>query len=50
MYQFFQKYGMIATAADLERQQRILGRKPRSFDTFVAETVPQWKSALPRAA
>ena len=50
MYQFFQKFGATAAAADLERQQRILGRKPRSFDDFVKETITQWKGALPQAA
>ncbi len=50
MYQFFQKYGATAPAADLKRQQRVLGRKPLPFDDFVKETVPQWRSAVPRAA
>jgi uncharacterized protein YbjT (DUF2867 family) len=50
MYQFFQTHGAAATAEDLEKQQKILGRRPRSLDDFVKEIVPAWKSAVPRAA
>ncbi len=50
MYQFFQSYGAAATAEELEQQRMILGRDPRSFDDFVREIVPAWKSAVPQAA
>lgn len=50
MYNFYQEHGMAATEEDLESQQEILGRPPRSFDDFVKEIIPEWKAALPRAA
>jgi len=50
MYNFYQEHGMAATDEDLENQQKILGRAPRSFDDFVKEIIPEWKAALPRAA
>jgi len=43
MYQWFQDNGLIATPEDLERTARILGRGPRAFDDFAAETAAQWK-------
>ncbi len=50
MYRFYQEHGMTATEEDLESQQEILGREPRSFDAFVREIIPEWKAAMPRAA
>ncbi len=50
MYQFYQNHGAIATAEDLEKQQKVLGHKPRSFGDFVKEIIPAWKSAVPQAA
>ncbi len=50
MYQFYQNHGAAATEEDLEKQQKILGRGPRSFDDFVREIVPAWTSAVPQAA
>lgn len=44
MYEHFQKEGMIATAEDLERQNELLGRKPRKFEDFARETARVWVS------
>jgi uncharacterized protein YbjT (DUF2867 family) len=43
MYQHFQKHGLIATAADLALQQKVLGRPPRRYEAFVEEIAPAWK-------
>lgn len=37
------KKGLLATPEHLVKTERILGTKPRSFDSFVAETVKVWK-------
>ncbi len=50
MYKFYQDHGMAASAADLERQQRLLGRKPHSFEDFVKEVAGEWKEATAQAA
>jgi len=50
MYQFFQDNGMIASKDDLERTQKLLGHKPRTFDDFVREIVMEWKSTVAKAA
>ena len=50
MFRFFQEYGMAATEEELENQNKILGRAPRSFDDFVRGIAPEWKTAVPRAA
>ncbi len=50
MYRYYQDHGMVASEADLEKQQKLLGRKPRAFDDFVKEVVSEWKAALARAA
>lgn len=42
MYQYCQEYGFIATASELQSQEKILGHEPRSFKKFVAEVVPNW--------
>ncbi len=42
MYAFFQQHGLKATPADLERQTKLLGHKPRRFDDFAKETAKMW--------
>ena len=44
MYEFFQTNGMIASKADLEKTQTLLGKKPRTFDDFVKKIAKEWKS------
>jgi hypothetical protein len=39
MYDHFQKKGFIATSEDLVQTERILGRKPTSYDAFASEVV-----------
>jgi uncharacterized protein YbjT (DUF2867 family) len=43
MYGHFQRNGLKASAADFERQARILGHPPRRFEDFAAETARAWK-------
>lgn len=43
MYAFFQEKGLQASPAAIERQTRLLGHAPRSFETFAAETASAWK-------
>ncbi len=50
MYKFYQDHGMTATAADLEKEQRLLGHKPRRFEEFVREVATEWKEAQAKAA
>jgi len=50
MYQFFHDRGMISAAEELEKTQKLLGRKPRSFDEFVKETTSEWRRKVPKAA
>jgi hypothetical protein len=50
MYGFFQEKGMIASTDDLEKTQKLLGKKPRTFDDFVKEMVAEWKSKVAKAA
>lgn len=50
MYQFFQDNGMIASKDDLEKTQKLLGHKPRTFDDFVKEISMEWKSTVAKAA
>jgi len=50
MYAFFQEKGMIASEEDLEQTQKLLGRKPRTFDDFVKEMAAEWKIKAPKAA
>jgi len=50
MYQFFQDKGMIAAKDDLEKQIKLLGRKPRTFDAFVKELSLEWRAMMPKAA
>ncbi|MGH7572127.1 MAG: SDR family oxidoreductase [Gemmatimonadota bacterium] len=44
MYRFFQEKGLAATGEELDEMRRILGREPRSFDDFAAETASRWKA------
>jgi hypothetical protein len=50
MYQFFQDNGMIATKDELEKMQKLLGKKPRIFDEFVKEITVEWRSKGMKAA
>jgi uncharacterized protein YbjT (DUF2867 family) len=50
MYGFFQEKGMIASEEDLEKTQKLLGHKPRTFDDFVKEIAVEWKSKVAKAA
>jgi uncharacterized protein YbjT (DUF2867 family) len=50
MYEFFQANGMIATKGELEKTQKLLGHKPRTFDDFVKEITVEWKSKVAKAA
>lgn len=42
MYAFFQEHGLKATPDDIARQTTLLGRAPRTFEDFAAETARQW--------
>ncbi len=44
MYRFIQENGLAATDAELDEMRRILGREPRSFDDFAAETAARWSA------
>ncbi len=44
MYAFFQKSGLKATAADIDRLTKLLGHAPRSFEDFAAETASAWRA------
>lgn len=50
MYQFFQNNGMIASKDDIEKTEKLLGRKPHSFDEFVKEITLEWRSKVGKAA
>jgi uncharacterized protein YbjT (DUF2867 family) len=50
MYEFFQANGMIATKNELEKMQKLLGHKPRTFDDFVKEITVEWRSKVAKAA
>lgn len=50
MYRFFQDNGMIASKEDLERTEKLLGKKPRTFDAFVKEIALEWKGKVAKAA
>jgi hypothetical protein len=41
---------MIASKDDLEKTQKLLGHKPRTFDDFVKEISMEWKSKVAKAA
>ena len=42
MYEHFQRHGLLATADDLARMTALLGRPPRRFEDFAAETARAW--------
>jgi len=50
MYQFFHDNGMIASKEDLEKTEKLLGHKPRTFDSFVKEISMEWRSNVVKAA
>ena len=50
MYRFFQDNGMIASGEDLEKTEKLLGRKPRTFDDFVKEIALEWRGTVAKAA
>jgi uncharacterized protein YbjT (DUF2867 family) len=43
MYEHFQREGLKATPDALERQTKLIGRAPRSFAEFTAETAAAWQ-------
>jgi uncharacterized protein YbjT (DUF2867 family) len=43
MYEFFGRQGLKSKPADVESVTRILGRPPRTFEAFAAETAGVWK-------
>jgi uncharacterized protein YbjT (DUF2867 family) len=43
MFQHFQTKGLIATSEQIKEAEQILGRKPRSLDSFVSEVTKAWK-------
>ena len=45
MFAYFQTNGLIASPEALERQTRLLGHAPRTFDAFAAETAAAWNRA-----
>jgi hypothetical protein len=50
MYEFFREKGMIASKEDLEKTQKLLEHKPRTFDAFVKEISVEWKGKAAKAA
>ncbi len=44
MYRHFQEHGLVATEEELAQTRDLLGREPRSFDDFAAETAVRWKT------
>jgi uncharacterized protein YbjT (DUF2867 family) len=44
MYRRFQEHGLVATDDELAQMRDLLGREPRAFDDFAAETATRWKS------
>ena len=50
MYRFFQDNGMIASKEDLEKTEKLLGKKPRIFDDFVKEITLEWRGKVAKAA
>jgi uncharacterized protein YbjT (DUF2867 family) len=44
MFKHFQTKGLLATPEHLAETEQILGREPRSFDTFAAEITTAWKN------
>jgi uncharacterized protein YbjT (DUF2867 family) len=50
MYQFFQTNGMIASKDDIEKMEKLLGHKPRTFEEFVSEISKEWSGSATKAA
>jgi len=50
MYQFFQNNGMLASMDSIEKTEKLLGRKTRSFDEFVKEIILEWRNKVGKAA
>ena len=46
MFRFFQEKGLLATAADIERQTKLLGHPPRKLEDFAAETAKAWSAGV----
>ena len=44
MYAYFQQQGLKASAEAIDRQTRLLGHAPRSFEAFAAETAAAWSA------
>lgn len=44
MYKCFHSFGCLGTDQDFILQKQLLLREPKSFETFVAETVTRWKN------
>ena len=44
MYAYFQQAGLKASAEAIDRQTRLLGHAPRSFEAFAAETAAAWSA------
>jgi hypothetical protein len=44
MYRRFQEHGLVASEEELAQMRDLLGREPRAFDAFAAETATRWKS------
>jgi uncharacterized protein YbjT (DUF2867 family) len=44
MYAYFQQQGLKASAEAIDRQTRLLGHAPRSFQAFAAETAAAWSA------
>jgi uncharacterized protein YbjT (DUF2867 family) len=45
MYQYFQRGGFQASDEAIARQTKLLGRQPRSFESFARETARAWGAA-----
>ena len=43
MYGFFQEHGLVASAEDLRATRQVLGREPRSFESWARETAAAWR-------
>lgn len=46
MYAFFQQHGLKGSPETIERQTRLLGHAPRSFEAFAAETAETWQQSV----
>jgi len=46
MYEYFQQNGFTATYQELAEQEKVIGHLPRTFETFLEEITPSWKSSV----